>query len=78
MEGLVAGQKLIRKPLVDGDWENEYTGDVRGFMRIGYNWDGSLSSSLPGPTGGFGGCKPCDKAGAKDPKYSSAFSTTWP
>lgn len=78
MEGLVAGQKLIRKPLVDGDWENEYTGDVRGFMRIGYNWDGSLPSSLPGPTGGFGGCKPCDKAGANDPKYSSAFSTTWP
>jgi hypothetical protein len=78
MEGLVAGQKLIRKPLVDGDWENEYTGDVRGFMRIGYNWDGSLPSSLPGPTGGFGGCKPCDKTGANDPKYSSAFSTTWP
>jgi hypothetical protein len=78
MEGLVAGQKLIRKPLIDGDWENEYTGDVRGFMRIGYNWDGSLPSSLPGPTGGFSGCKPCDKAGASDPKYSSAFSTTWP
>jgi hypothetical protein len=31
---LVAGQKLIRKPIVDGDWDNEYTGDVRGFMRI--------------------------------------------
>ena len=78
MEGIVAAQKLIRKPFVDGDWENEYTGDVRGFTRIGYNWDGSLLSGLPGPTGGFGGCKPCDKAGAKDWKYSSAFSTTWP
>ncbi|MFO1513960.1 MAG: RHS repeat-associated core domain-containing protein [Verrucomicrobiota bacterium] len=78
MEGVVAAQKLIRKPLVDGDWENEYTGDVRGFMRIGYDWNGSLPAGLPGPTGGFGGCKSCDKAGAKDPKYSAAFGTTWP
>lgn len=78
MEGLVVGQKLIRKPLIDGDWENEYTGDVRGFMRIGYDWSGQLPSTLPGPTGGFSSCGPCKAAGANSAAYSSAFDTTWP
>jgi RHS repeat-associated protein len=78
MEGLVAIQKLIRKPIIDGDWEYEYTGDVRGFMRIGYDWNGSLPSSLPGPTGGFSGCKPCDRIGSADLKFRTAFMTTWP
>jgi hypothetical protein len=78
MEGMIAGQKLIRKPLVDGDWENEYTQDVRGFARIGYKWNGSLPSVLPSSTGGFDTCKKCDAAGADDPTYKSAFLTTWP
>jgi RHS repeat-associated protein len=78
METLVAGQKLIRKPLCDGDWRYQYTGDVRGYMRIGFAWNGELPAELPGPTGGFSGCKACDKPGWNDPKYKGPFSTTWP
>jgi len=78
MEALIAAQKLVRKPCIDGDWEYEYTGDVRGFARIGFNWDGSLPTDLPGPNGGFGKSTPCDKPGAHDPKYRSSFPTTWP
>ena len=78
MEALIAAKKLIRKPCIDGDWEYEYTGDIKGFARIGFKWDGALPSELPGPTGGFSGCKPCDKPGADDPKYKSAFGITWP
>ncbi|HRT59254.1 MAG TPA: RHS repeat-associated core domain-containing protein, partial [Candidatus Paceibacterota bacterium] len=78
MEALVAGQKLIRKPVCDGDWRYQYTGDVRGYMRIGFAWNGKLPAELPGPTGGFSGCKACDKPGWNDPKYKGPFSTTWP
>lgn len=78
MELMVAGQKLIRKPLIDNDWSNEYTEDVRGFARIGYNWKGMLPSTLPNSTGGFDKCKKCDAAGADDCKYKSAFRTSWP
>jgi hypothetical protein len=78
MEGLIAGQKLIRKPLIDNDWENEYTEDVRGFARIGYNWSGSLPSSLPASTGGCDSCKKCDGSESDDPQYKSAFPSTWP
>ncbi len=78
MEGLIAGQKLIRKPIIDRDWENEYTEDVRGFARIGYNWNGNLPSGLPSSTGGFDACKRCDAPGSTDSKYKSTFSTTWP
>jgi hypothetical protein len=80
MEGLVAGQKLIRKPLVDDDWENEYTGDVRGFMRIGYNWDGSLPSGLLDRLLRLtlASASHATNPARMTPKYSSAFSTTWP
>ena len=78
MEALVAAQKLIRKPLVDGDWEYEYTTDVRGFARIGYGWNGSWPSSLPDSTGGKDKCKKCDAPGAKDAKYGRAFAINWP
>ena len=72
-EGLVAGQKLIRKPLVDGDWEGEYTRDVVGFTRIGYRWTGLLPDDVPGPTGGFSHCEPCEAS-----PRTEALPTTWP
>ena len=78
METLVAAQKLIRKPFIDGKMKYEYTTDVRGFARIGYDWNGSLPSSLPDSTGGFDKCKKCDAPEAKDAKYGRAFAINWP
>jgi len=79
MEVMVAAHKLLIKPFIqikqNEKFENEYTSDVKGWARIGYNFNGSLPSGLPKSTGGYNKkCKKCDKS---DSKYNKAFSIRW-